>query len=67
MPETYTHNGVLYDVEPPLFPYSINKCTGCALQATRHNGQCPRHVCIGSLNDNFTDRILTNPRNPHGN
>jgi len=69
--ETHTFNGVLYDVVPAPFSMSINKCTGCALHATRYNKRhsagCPLEVCAASLNASFSDKILTNPRSPHGN
>lgn len=69
--ETHVHNGVLYDVVPAPLSTSINKCTGCALHGTRYNKRhsagCPLQVCAASLNTDFADKILTNPRNHHGN
>jgi len=66
--ETHTFNGVLYDVVPAPYSMSINKCTGCALANNKHRGLlCPITTCSGFVRPDHSDKILTNPRNPHGN
>lgn len=63
MPETYTHrDGRMFYVVPAPFSTSINKCTGCALHATKYTEPCgdALKVCAGWLNGTHADKILVN-------
>lgn len=62
-PETvneFTHQGQRYKAEPPLFPASINKCTGCHFHSTKRATGCSHlPTCMGTLRTDFRDVIFT--------
>lgn len=61
MPETYTHNdGRGFYVAPTPFSTSVNKCTGCALHATKYQVGCgdALRVCASFLRSDHRDMIL---------
>lgn len=57
--DQFTLDGITYRAAPPAFPWSANKCTGCAFVATRSVTSCETHPtsCIGSLRVDFRDVI----------
>ena len=54
---TITREGITYRASAPLFPDSINKCTGCAFHAIKHKSGCAGNNCHGTLRPDFRNVI----------